>query len=228
MRKKLFIACALMLCVSTFAGCSKVDQKENLNTVNNNISKTSSSDNVVVTPLPSTIDMEQLDNCALAVSLKKGDAFVDDSGVMQMKVTVYTYDLYDMVDIAQLKEGDTIVIKQEDVSITSLENNEYGTIIINGGLDQGGYELYTDDNTVFYENGYSDVKSYYELGEVTIPVSSDFLYTDTSDLDKDATIYYPGDFLTDNAGIDYNFTPYNTSIIIVDGYITSMNRLYTP
>ena len=63
---------------------------------------------------------------------------------------------------------------------------------------------------------------------MTIPVSSDFLYTDASDLDKDATIYYPGDFLADNAGIDYNFTPYNTSITIVDGYITTMNRLYTP
>ena len=28
---------------------------------------------------------------------------------MQMKVTVYDYDLYDMVDISQLKEGNTIV-----------------------------------------------------------------------------------------------------------------------
>lgn len=181
-----------------------------------------------VSPLPVTIDMSNLDNCTVHVSFNKGDAYVDDTGVMRLKVTVYTYDLYDMVDISTLAVGDTIVLRGEAVVITSLNETAYGSIEINGGLDVGGYELRTDEHTVYYETGYSDVKSYYELGEATLRVSADFTFTDKMDLDKGAVTYYPGDFLTDEAGIFYSFTPHNTSIVIQDGQVISMERIYTP
>ena len=183
---------------------------------------------VKVVPLASTIDVNSLKDCTVAVSLNKGDVYVDDTGIMQMKVTVYDYELYDMVDMSQLKVGDTIVIGKKDVVISSIERNSAGTVIINGGLDQGGYELVTDENGVFYEIGYSDVKSYYPLGEATIRVSTDFEYCDKSDLDSEEKCYYPGDFLVENSGIDYNFNPHNTSIVIQDGQIIAMNRIYVP
>ena len=72
------------------------------------------------------------------------------------------------------------------------------------------------------------MKSYYPLGDATIRVSADFEFTDASDLDKGEIIYYPGDFLTDKAGIVYHFTPHNTSIVIENGQITHMTRRYTP
>lgn len=182
----------------------------------------------VISPLPVTIDMNDLTNCTLAVSFEKGDAYVDDTGAMQLKVTVYTYDLYDMIDIAMLAEGDTIVLRGQEVPVTSLTRTEHGSVEINGGLDNGGYELRTDNDTVFYETGYSDVKSYYALGEATIRVSTDFIFTDASDLNKEEVIYYPGDFLTDIAGIDYYFTPHNTRIVTKNGQVISMQRVYTP
>jgi hypothetical protein len=181
-----------------------------------------------IMPLASTLDINNLTDCTVAVSLNKGDVYVDDAGIMQMKVTVYDYDLYDMVDISQLKEGDTIVIGKKDVMISSLERNRAGSVIINGGLDQGGHELITDDSGVFYETGYSDVKSYYSLGESTIRVSTDFEYSDKSILDAEEKVYYPGDFLTEDSGIDYNFTPHNTNIIITAGQVIAMNRVYVP
>ena len=76
--------------------------------------------------------------------------------------------------------------------------------------------------------GMSDVKNYYELGESTLPVSDEFEYVDESDLDSEAEIYYPGDFLTDDTGILYNFTPNNTKIVIENGVITKMVKVYTP
>ena len=88
--------------------------------------------------------------------------------------------------------------------------------------------MHTDDNTVYYERGYSDVKSYYELGKVTLPVSAEFLYHDASDMDKDAVIYRISDFLENAAGIHYLFNPNNTTITIQDGMIVEMNRIYTP
>ena len=181
-----------------------------------------------IMPLASTLDINNLTDCTVAVSLKKGDVYVDETGIMQMKATVYDYDLYDMVDISQLKEGDTIVIGKKDVMISSLERNSAGTVIINGGLDQGGHELVTDENGVFYEIGYSDAKSYYSVGEATIRVSTEFEYLDSSILDAEEKIYYPGDFLTEDSGIDYNFTPHNTKVVIEAGQVIALNRVYVP
>lgn len=36
---------------------------------------------------------------SVAVSFNKEDVSVDENGNMQLKVTVYAYDLYDMIDI---------------------------------------------------------------------------------------------------------------------------------
>ena len=127
---------------------------------------------VTVSPLPATIDINALDNCMVAVSFEKGDAYVDDAGVMQLDVTVYTYDLYDMVEIANLAEGDTIVIQGQDVVVTSLETIESGILLINGGTENGGYDLWHNDSGVYFEQGYDDAKAYYALGSVTIPVSA--------------------------------------------------------
>lgn len=173
-----------------------------------------------------TVDMDNLDNCTVAVSLKEGDAYVDDEGAMQMKVTVYTYDQYDMVDIAQLKAGDTIRIDSKEVIVASVERSDQGDVLVNGGLENGGYTLGTDDDGTFYVRRENDAKSWYALGEKTVRVSPDFLFTDRSQ--QTPVTYYPGDFLVEGTGIDYNFTPYNTTITIENGKIIAMNRVYVP
>lgn len=226
-KQVLFLGTAIMSCV-LLAGCSIPEEKPDSGAESTvETMEDSGETNNVVVPLPNTVNMDELDNCTVAVSLEKGDAYVDDTGAMQMDVTVYTYDLYDMVDIDSLKEGDTIVIRGNKVTVESLEKNDRG-LLINGGLDNNGYEFKTDDTTVWYECGYNDAKSYYELGKTTIRVSTDMNFYDSSDLDKGEVIYYPGDFLTDNAGIQYHFVPNNTSIVIEDGMIIEMYRSYIP
>lgn len=182
----------------------------------------------VISPLPSTIDLAALDNCTLAVSLEEGDAYVDDEGAMQLKVTVYEYELFDMVDIANLKEGDTIVIQKNEVLVESLEILESGLLFINGGVENGGYDLWHNESGVYFEHGYNDRKSYCPIGEAIIKVSDEFEFTDSSDLDKGEVTLYPGDFLTDAVEIKYDFTPHNTSIVIENGVVTHMTRTYAP
>lgn len=182
----------------------------------------------VITPLPTTIDMDALESCTLAVSFEEGDAYVDDNGIMQLDVTVYTYDLYDMVDIATLKEGDIIEILGEEVPVESLERVESGLLFINGGLENGGYDFWHNDSGVFFEHGYNDAKTYYPIGETTLRVSADFEFVDSSDLDKGEVTYYSGDFLTDDAEFMYYFSPLNTSIVVEGGQIIHMTRVYTP
>jgi uncharacterized protein YcfL len=215
MKKTLSVILTLILSVGLIAGCNSQTGKEANNAK-------------VISPLPETLDVNALDNCTVAVSLEKGNAYVDDSGKMVMDVTVYSYELYDMVDISTLEENDVIVRQNKEVKITGLERTDSGLVRINGGEENGGFDLVSNDNTVYYESGMNDAKAYYELGKATIPVSVDFRYFDESDPEKEEKSYYPGDFLTDDAGIEYNFTPNNTSIVIENGYIIRMNKVYMP
>lgn len=179
-----------------------------------------------IIPLPDTT-MENLTDAILSVSLDEGDAYVDDNGRMQMDLKIYTYDKYDMTDIADLKIGDTLVRHSGEVKVTSKEQTATGTIYINGGLENGGFDLITDDCGIFYETGLNDVKSWYEVGETTIRVSADFKGVDNVDPERGEVILYPGDFLI-GAVTNYNFTPYNTTIRVEDGQIVEMNRVFTP
>ena len=179
-----------------------------------------------ICPLPDAT-MENLTDAILSVSLAEGDAYVDETGKMQMDLKIYSYDCYDMVDISNLKVGDTLVRHSDEVQVTSIEQNDAGTIYINGGLDNGGFDLVTDDCGVFYEMGYNDHKNWYQVGEATIRVSADFKGSDCADPELGEVVIYPGDFLVD-AVTNYDFMPYNTTIRIEGGQIVEMNRRYIP
>ena len=152
---------------------------------------------------------------------------MDDTGKMQMDVKIFTYDKYDMVDISGLKVGDIIVTHAGEVEITAMERSAGGTIYINGGLEEGGFDLVTDESGIFYETGFNDAKNWYEVGEATIRVSADFQGLDNSNPDLGEIVLYPGSFLIGEV-TDYNFTPYNTTIRVEGGQIVEMNRMYTP
>ena len=209
MKKWMLILAAVCLMLT---GCGKGEQQ--------------SEPAVVVKPLPDTV-MENLTDAILSISLEKGDAYVDDTGKMQMNVKIFTYDRYDMVDIAALKVGDTLVTHAGEVEITAMERSESGILSINGGTEQGGLELVTDESGVFYETGFDDVKNWYEVGKATIRVSTEFKGSDNSNPEQGEVTIYPGDFLTD-AITDYNFTPHNTTIRVEGGQVVELNRIYTP
>lgn len=181
-----------------------------------------------VAPLPVTIDVNNLTDCTVAVSIEKEDLSLDNTGARVLPVTVYTYDLYDMVDIAMLAPGDTIILRGEEVLVTDLVRTDSGAVQINGGLDAGGYELRTDEHTVYYETGYSDVKTWFELGKVVLPVSADFVFTDNADPESDTQTFTLEDLFTDKVKHIYGFSPYNTRIVIEGGVVTQMERIYTP
>ena len=237
MKTKNIIALSIVFCLS-LAGCASSQSgsvgnavpAENTNyTVAENydpVDTAHTEDARTIIPLPDTT-MENLTDAILSISLDEGDAYVDDQGRMQMDLKIYSYDQYDMVDIANLKVGDTLVRHDGEVKVTSKEQNDAGTIYINGGLDNGGFDLVTDDCGTFYEMGFNDTKNWYQIGESTIRVSADFKGIDSADLEQGEVIIYPGDFLI-GAVTNYDFTPYNTTIRVEDGQIVEMSRVYIP
>ena len=145
---------------------------------------------------------------------------------MEISLTVYDYDVYDMVDISQLAVGDTIVVDGKDMVVTSREDKD-GFVTINGGLEQGGVDLTSDDSGVYYAVGLDDAKSYHELGKITVPVAEGFVLTDNSDPDHPDETYAASD-LAKLAASEPGFTANNTLATIEHGELTVLARSYTP
>ena len=230
--KTKILACTLAMALLVLTGCAHSAPEPSQDTSapdTNAPAGTPVAEGKTLSPLPTGIDPAHLEDCTAAVSFEQGDAYVDDTGAMQLKVKVYDYDLYDMADVSALQVGDKITFCQEDVEVTSLEREDDGTVVINGGLDNGGIELVSNDSTAFYASGFDDLKQYYELGEATVPVSADeFTFEDASDLDSDPVTYYPGDLLTEDSEFEYNFTPNNTTLTVQGGYAVHLERVYNP
>lgn len=144
----------------------------------------------------------------------------------QITLTVYDYDVYDMVDVAQLAVGDTIVVDGKDMVVASREDKD-GFVTINGGLEQSGVDLTSDDSGVYYAVGMDDAKSYHELGRITVPVAEGFVLTDNADPEHPDETYAASD-LAKLAASEPGFTANNTLATIEHGELTVLARSYTP
>lgn len=129
-----------------------------------------------IKPLPSTLDIDNLTECTINVSFSK-DSVIQEESKLYMKV--YDYEVFDMVDISTLDIGDTIIIKGIEVNVNDLEALKPGLLFINGGVENDGYDLWCDDG-VYFEHVYNDVKSFYPIGDIVLPLAENFIYIDSS------------------------------------------------
>ena len=178
-----------------------------------------------IEPLPERLDLNALTDATVAASFGAEDISEKD-GKTEIALTVYDYDVYDMVDISQLAVGDTIVVDGKDMVVASREDKD-GFVTINGGLEQGGVDLTSDDSGVYYAAGLDDAKSYHELGRITVPVAEGFVLTDNSDPDHPDETYAASD-LAKLAASEPGFTANNTLATIEHGELTVLARSYTP
>ena len=178
-----------------------------------------------IEPLAESLDLNALTDAMVAASFGAEDISEKD-GKTEITLTVYDYDIYDMVDIAQLAVGDTIVVDGKDMVVASREDKD-GFVTINGGLEQGGVDLTSDDSGVYYAVGMDDAKSYHELGRITVPVAEGFVLTDNSDPEHPDETYAASD-LAKLAGEGVGFTAGNTLATIEHGELTVLARSYTP
>lgn len=184
-------------------------------------------DGKTLLPLPDTT-MESLDDATAAIAFGEGDFYRAENGLVMLRMQVYSYDKYDLVEVSQFQAGDTILLCGEEILAETVEQDEFGTILINGGLDNDGIDLITDDNGVFYARDYSDMKHWYLVGEAEYAVSDNFLYTDSSDLEQEPKTYSAEDFLNGNPDLDYMHFPQNTQVRLEKGEVAALERFYTP
>ena len=169
---------------------------------------------------------EEFGDASFAASFTKEDLVKRDDGTLALTVMIYRYELFSGDDIVALEKGDVIWCLGQEVVVDTIETRADGTVIINGGIENGGRYFKTDDGTVYFESGMNDVKSYYEIGENTYTLAEDFVLTDSSDLDNPCT-YTAEEFLTMDHGAA-GFINSNTIVKTENHVITAIERIYIP
>lgn len=180
-----------------------------------------------ILPLPDPT-LETLVDSTVHISFGEGDFYRDASGNAVLRMQIYSYEQFDMVEISLMEAGDAIVISGQEILVESVKTNEFGTVLINGGLDEGGFDLATGNGGVFYVHGYSDMKSWEPVCTAEFPVSDSFVYTDSSNLDLGEVTYTVDGFLNRDPELDYGYLPQNTTVRIENGQVMAMSRVYTP
>lgn len=180
-----------------------------------------------IAPLSSGIDVNNLQDCTVAASFSADD-FRWMGG--NLCVNIYTEDLYDAVEVANLQPGDTIVYQSEPLIVSAKKELNNG-IEINGGVENGGCLLESEDGGTYSARLMDDHSVYTLLGKKEIPLSDSFMLIDCGEQPDD-----PVDTIRTNQkryienlpAHRQNFMPVNTKIVIENGVIKSIARRWIP
>lgn len=182
-----------------------------------------------ITPNPYYVDIDNIDNGIY-------HAYIDKSGINETdgQTTIWTEILteetFDIVDINRMAEGDVIYIKGQLFYIDSIEKTPSGIININGGIENLGTALMAEDESnCFVYVGMDMEKSYTSHGMTTLTVGDNIKLTDRSNPDEEKE--YTGSDAVDalkELVSEYPLNWNNCTVMVENGEIIEINRLFTP
>lgn len=148
-----------------------------------------------------------------------------DGDKITLDVTIYEEELFDAVEVTQLKAGDTITAGGKEVKVTKVEELKTGGYAINGGYEQGGVTLFPGDGGTYYQVKENDAKTYVKVGTATLPLSDKFELVDNAEnANKKLTAQDMTTLKEDSVGFNVN----NTTVTVENGVITNITRAYMP
>lgn len=159
-----------------------------------------------------------------------------DAKKHQMTMTVYAYDTYRAEDIDGLEAGKAIrihpdgAVEAQDLTVESIERNEEtGIVSINGGIEQGGVDLWRS-NDVYRTVTYDDYPVYYMVGELVLPMDENITLSDSSSGVDAASVETNGtNGVASAVGADLDsWTEYNTTVSTTDGKVSNILRIWVP
>ncbi len=143
----------------------------------------------------------------------------------EIALSIYSEDIYDIVDISTLAVGDTFVFSGLDFKIESLERDS--DLYVNGGMNNGGWTLrsYDEENCwkVVMEDDYP---TWTHRGEATLPLAEDVTFSDGWE-DAENPVITTGAEAVGKAiaesEMDY-FSPMNVTVCVEDGKVVEIIR----
>ena len=171
-----------------------------------------------------TVNLEidgSMDDVTFAAQFDPATDIAKDGDQYTLHYEGYYQLMYDAEDIKALKVGDHIIAGEGDLEITSIA--ESGSFIeINGGLEEGGCTLTAEDELSYYEVGMSDIGTYGDLGDATLPISKDCVITCSFESPEE-NLTLTVEELMENKN---PFDQYNTMLTVSGGEITRIERRF--
>lgn len=212
--KKVLIA-ALAASLIMLCGCGETENGGDVKTV---------------MPIDSGISIENLTDATFAGSFDES-SISEENGAYNLDVEVFAEEFFDAVDITSLKAGDKLVADGTEYVVETVEQTDNGLVSINGGQEQGGVDLATnDEGGVFFVEGMDGTHTYSDLGKATLKLAENFVLTDDSDLDNPDKKYNAEEFkaLLEDDSNSYGFNRVNTTVRVDNGEITEIHRIFQP
>lgn len=186
-----------------------------------------------VAPMECTMDVDNLEDGIYPATLKLDTLSVEEvdeeNTEIMLMAEIFNADLYDAVEITTLKPGDKVIVYGEEVEVEKVEDVN-GTIQVNGGLDEGGFNFRAGEGGTYKVVGFDDHTSYTSIGEIDIYIDDDTVLIDKSDLENPDGVEVKGaeiaEYLEDAENKEFNHL--NTTITFEHGYLTEINRVYIP
>ena len=182
----------------------------------------------MIAPCPAGMDVEALEDCIVPARFS-----CDDFDWMggNLTMTVMSEDIYDAVEVAQMEAGDTLLYNGECMVVETIEEQPYGTLAINGGMEEGGAWLEPYDGGTYRAIQFDDHSVYTELGTAQVALAEDFIVIDCGEMYEDPSdTIAAGQKLYLESLEDYrrNFVELNTRVVIEGGMITEIHRKWIP
>ena len=187
---------------------------------------TKKAEHKLITPLPSGIDVENLNDCMVPASFTSDD-FNWMGGNLCM--TVYNKDLYDAVEVSQMQVGDTLIYDAYPIVIKKIVETDGGVEINDGQIDEGGCCLVANEGGTYVAKGWDDHATYTEIGKAEVALAENFVFINCGEFPNDAsdTIRAEQKLYIENLK-NTEFHSLNTLVTIENGMITEINRHWIP
>ncbi len=179
-----------------------------------------------VEPVQSMYDSNDLTNSEFAASFTVEDVEKQENQI-NIHLTAYDYEQFNASEIENLKAGDILVIDGQEMKVEAVEPLSDSWIQVNGGLEQDGCDLCKGENGLYYEIQLESM-SYHPMTELTLPLSENFSFMDSSDPEKQEQKYTTEQFFDLLKDDIYGFHPNNTAVTVVNGEISRITRYFMP
>ena len=180
-----------------------------------------------IAPLASNLDLNKLQDCTIPAAFTPSD-FDWTNG--KLTVTVYTMDLYDAVEISQMKVGDTLIYEGKPMVVNTILEN-HGGLAINGDLDEGGCCLVGYEGGTYIARNWDDHATYTKLGKTNVALAEDFAIIDCGDFPNDPYVTIrkgQQSYIEKLKDGKKDFFQLNTRVTIEHGKVTEINRKWIP
>ena len=178
-----------------------------------------------IAPLPPAYSLDSFDDVIVPADFSLDD--FDWEGC-NLTLTVLSMDLYDAVQVSQMKPGDTLVYRGEKMLVHEVEQED-AILTVNKGLYEGGAWLTPQGGGVYRAVESSDCATYTKMGRVTLPLDEGFIliycredYNDPSDTVTSCHRQYL------ESKVSRSFWAGDTDVRIVQGKVVSIHKRWTP